>query len=355
MSSVFNLDNQKKLIDLIVDTQKENEKEIERKKKNQDAKDLKEKIENNIKEGKKIYEEKIKDKESDYTFDKFADEFGANDIECLNAFFTSEEGKDTYKELKENHPVYKYLLEDITELNNFLNSIKNLVVVEKSNVKDFSESIVKKDQALYYMMAERSIRDAVNKITSEPYFGFEDVEDAIEGSDNTLETDINTILRDNLFPTTSAKEKRKRRYFLTFEGSGNDLFNILHNDFKTEIFKDDKSHVYADDISIENKENIMKIIYKNFKIGNSISTQFAEYLVRLEAHMLLKPQDPFFVVKNNDELKDCFTDNMSNRNAFVEIKEEDFEDIKKFLTKYRNLSDNDFNIESNEKNENKKD
>ena len=26
-----------------------------------------------------------------------------------------------------------------------------------------------------------------------------------------------------------------------------------------------------------------------------------------------------------------------------EIKEEDFEDIKKFLTKYRNLSDNDFN------------
>ncbi len=355
MSSVFNLDNQKKLIDLIVATQKENEEEIERKKNDQDTKELKEKIENNIKEGKKIYEEKIKDKESDYTFDKFTDEFDGNDIECLKSFFTSDEGKDTYKELKENHPVYKYLLEDITELNNFLNSIKNLVVVEKSNVKDFSESIVKKDQALYYMMAERSIRDAVNKITSEPYFGFEDVEEAIEGSDNTLETDINTILRDNLFPTTSVKEKRKRRYFLTFEGSGNDLFNILHNDFKTEIFKDNKSHVYADDISIENKENIMKIIHKNLKIGNSISTQFAEYLVRLEAHMLLKPQDPFFVVKNNDELKDCFTDNMSNRNAFVEIKEEDFEDIKKFLTKYRNLSDNDFNIESNEKNEKNKD
>lgn len=353
MSSVFNLDNQKKLIDLIVATQKENADEIERKKTIQDTKELKEKIENNIKEGKKIYEEKIKDKESDYTFDKFTDEFGVNDIECLKSFFTSDEGKDTYKELKENHPVYKYLLEDITELNNFLNSIKNLVVVEKSNVKDFSESIVKKDQALYYMMAERSIRDAVNKITSEPYFGFEDVEDAIEGSDDTLETDINIILRDNLFPTTSVKEKRKRRYFLTFEGSGNDLFNILHNDFKTEIFKDDKSHVYADDISTENKENIMKIIYKNFKIGNSISTQFAEYLVRLEAHMLLKPQDPFFVVKNNDELKDCFTDNMSNRNAFVEIKEEDYEDIKTFLTKYRSLSDNDFNIESNEKNEKK--
>lgn len=347
MSSVFNLENQKKLIDLIVATQKENEDEIVRKKKNIETKELKKKIKNNIKEGKKIYEEKIKDKESDYTFDKFTDEFNGNDIECLKSFFTSDEGKDTYKELKENHPVYKYLLEDITELNNFLNSIKNLIVVEKSNVKDFSESIVKKDQALYYMMAERSIRDALNKKTSEPYFGFEGVEEAISGSDETLEDNINSILKDNLFPTTSVKEKRKKRYFLTFEGSGNDLFNILHNDFKTEIFKDDKT--YVDDISIENKETIMKIIHKNFKIGNSISTQFAEYLVRLEAHMLLKSQDPFFVVKNNDELKDCFTDNMSNRNAFVEIKEEDFEDIKTFLTKYRNLSNNDFIIESNEK------
>lgn len=347
MSSVFNLENQKKLIDLIVATQKENEDEIVRKKKNIETKELKKKIKNNIKEGKKIYEKKIKDKESDYTFDKFTDEFNGNDIECLKSFFTYDEGKDTYKELKENHPVYKYLLEDITELNNFLNSIKNLIVVEKSNVKDFSESIVKKDQALYYMMAERSIRDALNKKTSEPYFGFEGVEEAISGSDETLEDNINSILKDNLFPTTSVKEKRKKRYFLTFEGSGNDLFNILHNDFKTEIFKDDKT--YVDDISIENKETIMKIIHKNFKIGNSISTQFAEYLVRLEAHMLLKSQDPFFVVKNNDELKDCFTDNMSNRNAFVEIKEEDFEDIKTFLTKYRNLSNNDFIIESNEK------
>jgi hypothetical protein len=351
MSSVFNLENQKKLIEMIQKTQDENKKEIDRKQKNIDAKELKERTENEIKEGKKIYEEKLKDKEGDYTFDKFTDEFDENDIKCLKSFFTSDEGKDMYKELKENHPVYKYLLEDITELNNFLNSIKNLVVVEKSNVKDFCESIVKKDQSLYYMMAERSIRDALDKKTSEPYFGFEGVKEAISGSDDTLEDNINSILKNNLFPTTSVKENRKKRYFLTFEGSGNDLFNILHNDFKTEIFKDDKT--YVDDISIENKENIMKIIQKNFKIGNSISTQFAEYLVRLEAHMLLKSQDPFFVVENNDELKDCFTDNMSNRNAFVEIKEEDFEDIKTFLTKYRNLSNNDFIIESNEKNENK--
>jgi hypothetical protein len=341
MSSVFNLENQNKLIDLIVATQKENQDEITRKKNNQDDKKLKEEIKNNIKEGKKIYEDKIKDKESYYTFDKFTDEFKENDIKCLNSFFTSDEGKDIYKELKENHSLYKYLLEDIMELNNFLSSINNLTVIGCSNVKDFSESIVKKDQALYYMMAERSIRDALNnQKESDPYFGFKDVEDAVGGSDDTLKSDINTILKDNLFPKNSVKEKPKKRYFLTFDGSGNGLFNILHNDFKTEIFKSDKT--YVDDISIENKETIMKIIYKNFKIGKSITTQFAEYLVRLEAHMLLEPQDPFFVVENNKELQDCFTDKMSNRNAFVEIKEEDYDDIKSFLTKFHKSYENDF-------------
>ena len=353
MSSVFNLDNQKKLIDLIVATQEENKKEIEIKKKNIDTKKEKEELENNIKEGKKIYEKKIKDKESDYTFDKFTSEFDEDDIKCLNSFFNSDEGKDIYKELKENHPLYKYILEDITELNNFLNSINDLNVVETSDVKDLSErkSVVKKDQALYYIMAERSIKDAVNKQKSEPYFGFEDVENIMEGKDKDkdkiLESDINSILTKNLFPTASVKEKRKKRYFLTFTGSGNDLFNILHNDFKTEIFNKDKT--YVDDISIENKKTIMKIINKNFKIGNSISERFAEYLVRLEAHMLLKSQDPFFVVKDNDDLNKCFTDNLSNRNAFVEIKEEDFEDIKSFLSKYHILADKDFDIESDKK------
>ena len=345
MSSVFNLENQKKLIELIQKTQEENEKEIKKKENKKEIRKERSDLKKKIIEGKKIYEEKIKDKEGDYIFDKFEDKFSENDVKCLKAFFTSDEGKDIYKELKENHPLYKYLIDiDTRVLNNLLESIKTLTVVEKSNVKDFSESIVKKDQALYYMMAERSIKDAVNKKTSEPYFGFEGVEEAISGSENTLESDINTILRDNLFPTTSVKEKRKKRYFLTFDGSGNDLFNILHNDFKTEIFKDDKT--YVDDISIENKETIMKIIHKNLKIGNSISTQFAEYLVRLEAHMLLESQDPFFVVENNDELKDCFTNNMSNRNAFVEIKEEDFEDIKTFLSKHRILAEKDFDISS---------
>ena len=353
MSSVFNLENQKKLIEMIQKTQEENEKEIEKKRNQKERRKERSDLKKKIKEGGKIYEEKLKDKEGDYnTFDKFNDKFSEDDVKCLKAFFASDEGKEKYKELIDKDPIYKYLIDiDTRVLNNLLESIKKLTVVEKSNVKDFTESIVKKDQALYYMMAERSIKDALNKKTSEPYFGFEGVEKAISDSDDTLESDINTILRDNLFPTASVKEKRKKRYFLTFEGSGNDLFNILHNDFKTEIFKDDKT--YVDDISIENKEIIMKIIYKNLKIGNSISTQFAEYLIRLEAHMLLKSQDSYFVVENNDELKDCFTDNMSNRNAFVEIEEEDFEDIKTFLSKYHILADKDFDIssENNDKKE----
>ena len=347
MSSVFNLDNQKKLIELIVETQKENQKEI---KKKEDKKDLRKKrsdLKKEIKEGGKIYEEKLKDKEGDYnTFDKFYDEFDENDIECLKKFFISDEGKEKYKELIDKNPIYKYLIDiDLTALNNLLESIKNLTVVEKSNVKDFTESIVKKDQALYYMMAERSIGDALNKKTSEPYFGFEDVENAVD--EGTLESDINSILTNNLFSS-----KRKKRYFLTFDGSGNDLFNILHKEFKTEIFKDDKT--YVDDISIENKENIMKIIHKNLKIGNRISTQFAEYLVRLEAHMLLEKRDPFFVVKDNKELENCFTDNMSNRNAFVEIKEDDFEDVKTFLSKYHILAEKDFDTSSENDSEKEK-
>lgn len=356
MSSVFNLDNQKKLIDLIVAAQKENEEEIKKREKIKEKKDFEEKLKERINEGKKIYEEKLKDKEETYdTFDKFEDEFSDDDAKSLNAFFTSDEGKDIYKDLTEKYPLYKYFIEDIKELNKFLQSLKNLKVVEESSVKDFTENIVKKDQTLYYMMADRSIRDAVDKKKSEDYFGFGGVSDAVSGSDITLEADIDKILKDNLFPKPSHKDGKKKRYFLTFDGSGDSLFDILHKDFKTEIFKDDKT--YVDEISIDNKETIMKIIYKNFKIGNSISTPFAEYLVRLEAHMLLEKKDPFFVVKDNNELKDCFnvdSDKILNTNAFVEIREEDFEDIKKFLTKYRNLSDNDFNIESEEKDKNEK-
>ena len=71
--------------------------------------------------------------------------------------------------------------------------------------------------------------------------------------------------------------------------------------------------------------------------------------------MLLEKKDPWFIVENNDELKDCFiptSNEILNKNAFVEIREEDYEDIKNFLTKYHSLSDNDFIID-NESKENK--
>ena len=107
------------------------------------------------------------------------------------------------------------------------------------------------------------------------------------------------------------------------------LFNILHNDFKTAIFKDGGE--YESNISTESKETIAKLIYKYLKIGNSISTQFAEYLVRLEAHMLLKDAKPWLVVKNNKKLLKYFdpeSKEILNKNAFVEINSNDYEDIK---------------------------
>ena len=56
MSSVFNLENQKKLIELIVKTQEENEAEIE----NKENTELEEKIKKDAKDGKDIYEKLIK-------------------------------------------------------------------------------------------------------------------------------------------------------------------------------------------------------------------------------------------------------------------------------------------------------
>ena len=68
--------------------------------------------------------------------------------------------------------------------------------------------------------------------------------------------------------------------------------------------------------------------------------------------MLLENKKPWFVVKDNDELEDCFkskSKKILNKNAFVEIKPEDYDDIKKFLDKYHILSDNDFVLETDKK------
>ena len=62
--------------------------------------------------------------------------------------------------------------------------------------------------------------------------------------------------------------------------------------------------------------------------------------------MLLEKKDPWTIIKNNKKINNYFTNKMSNRNAFVEIAEEDFEPINKFLKRYHELIENDFNIES---------
>ena len=72
--------------------------------------------------------------------------------------------------------------------------------------------------------------------------------------------------------------------------------------------------------------------------------------------MLLKQKDPWFVAKNNSELLSSFdkkTEKIVNENAFVEIIEDDYQDIKSFLTKLHDLSNNDFIIESEKKNDEK--
>ena len=348
MSSVFNLDNQKKLIDLIVAAQKENEEEIQRKLRNKNRKDLEEKLKKEIEKGKELYEEKLKNLEKTYTFDKFENEFSNDDIKSLSAYLASEDGQEAYKDLIKKNPLYKYILDvDISELNTLLRSINDLTIIKISDIDNFYSSIVNKEQALYYIMADRSIKDAVKSIKSEEYFGIENIKD-VDASDHTLISDRG----DALLSAINVGKRGKKKYFLTFNGNGNGLFDILHKDFKTKIFKGNE---YVNNISLENKETLMKIIYKKLKIGNSVSSLFAEYLVRLEAHMLLEQQDKsWFVVENNDELLQYFkpkSKKILNKNAFVEMSQDDYEKIEPFLTKYHIFSDSDFDIETETKKE----
>lgn len=352
MSSVFNLDNQKKLIDLIVDAQKENEEEIQRKLRNKNRKDLEEKLKKEVEKGKELYEEKLKNLEKTYTFDKFENEFSGDDIKSLSAYLASEDGQEAYKDLIKKNPLYKYILDvDISELNTLLRSINDLTIIKISDIDNFYSSIVNKEQALYYIMADRSIKDAVKSIKSEEYFGIENIKDNVDTSDHTLINDREEALLNAI----NVGKRGKKKYFLMFNGNGNGLFDILHKDFKTKIFKGDE---YVNNISLENKETLMKIIYKKLKIGNSVSSLFAEYLVRLEAHMLLEQQDKsWFVVENNDELLQYFkpkSKKILNKNAFVEMSQDDYEKIEPFLTKYHIFSDSDFDIETETKKEENK-
>ena len=378
MSSVFNLENQKKLIELIKAAQDENQAEIERREKKRDLKRMRKERKDSEKSGKTLYEEKLKDISDNYSFDEFNDAFDDIDQKNLRAYFQSDEGKDAYNELTKKNPLYKYFIFSDIELGNtFFNSINDLKIVKVSDMNDFYDSITKQDQTLYYMMAERSLKNAFESKESEDYFGFninsddvnrknilkdETLTGGVKEDGKTAPSKVSKILDDIIKKVKVSNGKRttfenKTKYFLTTKGSGNNLFNILHNDFKTKIFKD--SGEYEKNISTENKEVIAKLIHKQLKIGNNISTQLAEYLIRLEAHMMLKNQKSWFVVKNDKSLLKCFDRNAKdeavNRTAFVEIREEDVENIKDFLSKYHNLSDNDFMLESEDvkKEENK--
>jgi hypothetical protein len=369
MSSVFNLENQKKLIELIKDAEEEKKREIEKEKSNRDLEKAEEEIKKKVEEGKKLYEEKLKDSTENFTFDKFNDTFDDAEQECLRVFFQSDDGKDAYKELIEKNPLYKYLLFTDAELTNtFFSAINDLEIVKVTEMKDFYGSVVGQDHTIYYMMGEKSIKNAIEGKPSTDYFGFNIDEKDIKRS-CLLDKNKSAVFQNIISKKQTTKKMEKDgevitkkefetvpKYFLTFSG-GDSLFNILHNDFKTKIFKD--SGEYENDISIENKEIIIKLIHKQIKIGNSISSRLAEYLVRLEAHMLLKNQKPWFVVKNNKNLYKCFdptSDKIINKNAFVEIKPEHYEDIEKFLKEYKDLYNKDFKMSESkpkETNENK--
>jgi hypothetical protein len=201
-------------------------------------------------------------------------------------------------------------------------------------------------------MAEQSIKDAIKSKDSEQYFGFKDIKkdnetNILDVNDKKKEKILDSIVGNKtvLIKKGEKTEKPDTRYFLTFNGDGNNLFKLLHKEFKTKIFKGDEA--YVDNISLKNKEILMQTIHKYLKIGNGISTKFAEYLVRLEAHMLLDKKEPWFVVEDNKDLFEhkCFntkTRKIINKTAFVEINQEDYEDVKSFMTKYHDLYKNDF-------------
>ena len=246
-------------------------------------------------------------------------------------------------------PLYKYLLDDTIALNDLYDSMSELNVVEINSIKDFSDLFVEKKQALYYLMSGRSIKDAVRKKGSDNYFGFNIEDDDLSETDKNYLDDsfVESNKVSNIFSNfiSPKKHNEKKRYFLKFNGSGDNLFKILHTDFNTKIFKNTE---YNDNISIKNKEVILKIIQKNLNIGKSISTQLSEYLVMLEAHMLLTQKKPWFVVKDSKTLfdNDCFkkgAKKIENVNAFIEIDPDDYSSIKKFLDTLKELKDNDFN------------
>ena len=462
MSSVFNLENQKKLIELIQKEHDESLKEI-KEKTEEGLEDIESVVEDEAERGKKIYEELMKSDVESYTIESFSGKYDKDDIKALRAFLSSEEGKEPYEKLLEKNNIFKYILLLNNTLNMLLHSFNDLEVVEIDNSKDFYDEIVKEDQALYYMMADRSLKDAFvtddeKKSYNSDYFGFDipservnknilesksieeiynfdainegaaklkqvernkaaieeltnklqdqqkvidkllqkeqeteeerkkladdrknllelidkynkllndaeidnkekykevvdDAKEEIENTEEYVEFDndskkpkgIDDILTKELFP-----DDKTKKYFLKVGGDGKDIFNILHKDFKTEIFEGDK---YVKEISTDSKLTIFKILFDNINIGKDVAEQFSKHLVALEAHMLLNPKDSWFVVKDNTELiekEQCFnkdSEKIINSNAFVELSQDEYKKFDEFLKKFGKQYDQDFDPE----------
>ena len=96
------------------------------------------------------------------------------------------------------------LSRDMEFTNTFLSSINDLRVVEISDINDFYTNIVEKENALYYIMAERSIRDAIISRKSEHYFGLKLNDSDVDGhiiKDEILSDtkSMNSILNNAVF------------------------------------------------------------------------------------------------------------------------------------------------------------
>ena len=460
MSSVFNLDNQKKLIELIKAENDASEKEAA-KKTREAIEDIKDDSEDTKKTGKELFDELMESDVEKMSIDEFNKKYSEDDIKALKTFLTSKEGKDGYKKLIERNPLFKYILMiDLVYLDNLLSSIGSLDIIEIPNSKDFYDKIVKEEQALYYMMADRSLKDAITGEPSDEYFGFDipservndknilesksieetsnfeainegaeklkqvnrnkeaiekltqdlqkqqeaindllqkkketeeerekladdrkklqelidkynellkntkidnkeeykevvdDAKEEIENAEEFIDFDdafkkpsgIDNILTKKLFP-----DNKTKRYFLTFDSEDGDiLFDILHKDFKTEMFSGD---TYVKDISIDSKLTLFKIIYEITNKGENVAEPLSKCLVGLGTHMLLQNKDPWFVVKNNTELiekEQCFnkdSDEIVNKNAFIEISQDGYKDIKKFLDDIKKVNADSYSSE----------
>jgi hypothetical protein len=151
-----------------------------------------------------------------------ADAFG-EDVDALEAYVKTDDGKSKFEDLTQDgkYPIYKYFIIDDITLNKLLEHMSNLKVVKYSKAKDFYEDIINKEQSLYYMMADRGIKDAVNGVTSAKNYGFDSIDKITPGprtgaskppyyTDDDDDKDvINEILAQNYFSSRRVQKGKK--------------------------------------------------------------------------------------------------------------------------------------------------